>query len=516
MLQGVQEAMWSFANLREMNDIKLMKPVKNVLVIIADDAGFETQVYNNTVCRTENLNKLAERSTVFTNAFTSVSSCSPSRSVIMSGLPIHQNGMYGLHHDVHHFNSFDGVRSLPMILQQNGIRTGIIGKKHVGPEAVYPFDFAHTEENNKILQVGRNITLIKHLVREFLNHNKSSPFFLYIGFHDPHRCGHTQPQYGTFCEKFGNGDPGMGKIDDWTPRYYKPEEVVVPYFIQDTPAAREDIAAQYATISRLDQGVGLILDELAAAGHDKDTLVMYTSDNGIPFPTGRTNFYDPGIREPFFISSPQHPESWGKVNDGLVSHVDIVPTILDWYGLSYPHYKILKGHTHPEVKLTGNSLLSLIKDHSASADAVFTSHNLHEVTMYYPMRAVRTKQYKLIHNLNYKMPFPIDQDFYLAPSFQDILNHTKQGKPTQWFKTLKEYYYREQWELYDLIADPKETKNLAYIRDYQPIYKELSERLNRWQNATDDAWICAPSSVLENAGYYKTNPICMGMDNDLF
>ncbi|KAI0212765.1 N-sulfoglucosamine sulfohydrolase [Lamellibrachia satsuma] len=140
---------------------------------VADDAGFETEVYNNTVCKTPNLNALARRSVVFTTAFTSVSSCSPSRSAILTGLPQHQNGMYGLHHGVHHFNSFDKIRSLPQILQQQGIRTGIVGKKHVGPESVYPFEFAETEENNSILQVGRNITYMKELVHRFLQQNDS-------------------------------------------------------------------------------------------------------------------------------------------------------------------------------------------------------------------------------------------------------------------------------------------------------------------------------------------------------
>ncbi|XP_063296798.1 N-sulphoglucosamine sulphohydrolase-like, partial [Pelobates fuscus] len=142
---------------------------RNVLVIIGDDAGFETDVYNNTAINTPHLRQLAQKSLIFKNAFTSVSSCSPSRSAILTGLPQHQNGMYGLHQDMHHFNSFDDVRSLPGLLRQAGIRTGIIGKKHVGPESVYPFDFAYTEENSSVLQVGRNITRIKLLVRKFLN-----------------------------------------------------------------------------------------------------------------------------------------------------------------------------------------------------------------------------------------------------------------------------------------------------------------------------------------------------------
>ena len=81
--------------------------------------------------------------------------------------------MYGLHHDVHHFSSFDsnklGVVSVSKKLIDRGVFTGIIGKKHVGPETVYPFDFAHTEENSSINQVGRNITRIKNLVEEFFN-----------------------------------------------------------------------------------------------------------------------------------------------------------------------------------------------------------------------------------------------------------------------------------------------------------------------------------------------------------
>lgn len=85
------------------------------------------------------------------------------------------------------------------------------------------------------------------------------PFFLYVGFHDPHRCLHTHPEFGAFCEKFGNGEPNMGKIPDWTPIIYEPDQVQLPYFVQDTPSARADVAMQYTTISRLDKGCLLIV-----------------------------------------------------------------------------------------------------------------------------------------------------------------------------------------------------------------------------------------------------------------
>nr|XP_002731812.2 PREDICTED: N-sulphoglucosamine sulphohydrolase-like [Saccoglossus kowalevskii] len=484
----------------------------NVLLIVGDDAGFETQVYNNTVCRTPNINYLAKKSVIFKHAYTTVSSCSPSRSSILSGLPQHQNGMYGLHQGYHHFMSFDAVQSLPRILKHAQIRTGIIGKKHVGPESVYPFDFAETEENNSIMQVGRNITRIKELVQEFFNTQDTRPFFLYVAFHDPHRCGHTHPEYGNFCEKFGNGDPGMGIIADWKPIHYTALDVQLPPFVQDTPAARADIAAQYTTISRLDQGIGLVLKELHNAGHANDTLVLYTSDNGIPFPNGRTNLYESGMSEPMLVSSPTHKTRWSQETNAMASTLDILPTILDWFQLSYPKYKIFKEN----VKLSGKSLLPILKEEPTSGwETVYASHNLHEITMYYPMRVVKHKNYRLIQNLAYRMPFPIDQDFYISPSFQDILNRTRDHTETHWFKTLNDYYYRSEWELYDLKTDPLETHNLVSDKSYADVLKNLKKKLLSWQLATDDPWRCSPGGVLEDSGPYKENPQCMPLDNRL-
>lgn len=136
------------------------------------------------------------------------------------------------------------------------------------------------------------------------------PFFLYVAFHDPHRCDHSNPKYGSFCEKFGNGQPSFGTIPDWKPVVYKPNEVQLPYFVPDTPAARRDLAAQYTVISRLDQGVGLVLDELRRAGVEDTTMVIYSSDNGIPFPAGRTNSYEPGIVCFFLAHLGTRPQKW--------------------------------------------------------------------------------------------------------------------------------------------------------------------------------------------------------------
>ena len=112
------------------------------------------------------------------------------------------------------------------------------------------------------------------------------------------------------------------------------------------------------------------------------------------------------------------------------------------------------------------------------------------------------------------MPFSIDQDFFLSDSFQDLLNRTRKGVPIHWFKTLKEYYYRAPWELYDLNNAPKELNNLYKQFKYQSVFKEMKSLLNQWQNVTYDPWICAPGGVLEDAGAYKSQPQCFNLDND--
>lgn len=158
------------------------------------------------------------------------------------------------------------------------------------------------------------------------------------------------------------------------------------------------------------------MEELKKSGHEDDTLVIYSSDNGIPFPNGRTNLYDSGMAEPLFISSPFNKNRRNQVTHSLTSLLDVTPTILDWFGVKQP--KNSENDVHPI--LTGKSLLPLLdkEPENLSQEAVYASQSLHEVTMYYPMRVVRTHRFKLIHNMNSNAPFPIDQDFYLSPTFQ--------------------------------------------------------------------------------------------------
>src|SRR4029079_14368236 len=157
---------------------------RNVLLVIADDQGLDLGVYGNSVLRTPNLDQLAARGTLFTDAFATVSSCSTSRSVIYTGLYSHSNGMYGLAHDVHNQHLLPSVRTLPQYLQAAGYRTGLVGKKHILPESALPFD----EELAPERPGNRDVAFVADEAPKFTSRGAGQPFLLIVGYSDPHRA----------------------------------------------------------------------------------------------------------------------------------------------------------------------------------------------------------------------------------------------------------------------------------------------------------------------------------------
>lgn len=150
----------------------------------------------------------------------------------------------------------------------------------------------------------------------------------------------------------------------------------------------------------------------------------------------------------------------------------------------------------PSAALTGHSMVPITESEPGTGwDHVYASHNFHEVTMYYPMRVLRNRRYRLIHNLNNRAPYPLATDLYACPTFLEILNNTVSGKPTNWFKTLEDYYYRDEWELYDLQNDPHELINLADDPDHQEVRQNMTTQLHSWMMETADTWHCYPHGV---------------------
>ncbi len=434
------------------------KRKRNVLLLISDDHGMDMPSYGNPAIKTPHLEQLAEEGVRFTNAFCTTPSCSASRSVIMSGLHNHYNGQYGHAHSYNHFYTRDYVQSIPKLLNDHGYRTGIIGKFHVNPAELYPYQY---QPPGRVYGGSRNVTGMAQCAREFFEETEDQPFFLLVGYSDPHRAG----------KGFGN-ETNQSDIE---PTVYSPDDVQVPDFLPDQPEVRKELAEYYQSVSRMDKGIGLILDALKKTGKEEDTLVIYISDNGIAFPGAKTCLYDPGINLPMLVRSPDQTKR-GIVNHSMVSFTDLVPTILDWTGAQPPEYP-----------LHGRTILPILEyENPPGWEEIYFSHTFHEITMYYPSRGMRTKKYKYIHNLAYPLPFPFASDLYASATWQGVL---KRGDTMYGPRPVKDYMHRPEEELYDLESDPNEINNLAHNPQYESVLNDLRQRTEDFRKKTNDPWL---------------------------
>jgi N-sulfoglucosamine sulfohydrolase len=437
---------------------------RNVLLVIADDQGLDAGCYGG-IIKTPNLDALAAQSTLFTQGYATVSSCSSSRSVLYTGLYSHANGMYGLAHDVHNQSLFDWVVTLPRLMSAAGYATALVGKKHVRPDSALPYDAELVPERPGI----RDVASMAVATGKFMRAQATRPFFITVGFSDPHRAE----------ENFGN----TRAWPDVPRTTYDPADVQIPSHLPDLPAVREDLAQYYESVSRLDRGVGLLLSELKTAGRENDTLVIFLSDNGRAFAGAKTTLYDEGIHLPLIIRAPHATP--GARSEAMASWVDITPTILDFAGAGPVSYK-----------LHGRSLLPVLgQTRPPGWDRIFASHCFHEINQYYPMRAMRTSRHAYILNLAHELRYPIAGDVASSPSWKAIqASGAKLGK-----RPLEAYLRRPAEELYDVVVDPDQITNLAGSADHRDTLKQMRADLREWRAATKDPWLQGQTSPFEHS-----------------
>lgn len=431
---------------------------KNVLLLVSDNQNWnDLGCYGNRVIQTPNLDQLASHGTRFEYGFATTASCGPSRAVLYTGLLTHSNGQYGHGHGLHTFRLMPNVRTIFQILSEHGYRTALLGKQHTTPDESYPFTFNPSLNSRDVMGIAK-------AGDEFIRQSDTQPFFLVIGYGDPHPTSRERPGWGIRRD-----------YPDITPVTYDPKRVDVPSYLPDRPEVREGLAGYYQQISRMDAGVGAILKSLQDSGKADETLVLFTSDHGSSEPGAMSNHYEPGIRVPFIVRRPGSTRS-GFTNNALVTLADIVPTVLEWTGVEGPEYE-----------LDGKSVLSILDDDAPPGwDEVVLSHVCHEVTMYYPMRTIRNRRYKLIWNLNWKSEYPLPIDTLNRATWQETI---RRKEPNIGPRSVKNYLYRDEIELYDLQEDPDEIHNLADRPDHAQLRRQLSQRLLQRLEASHDPWL---------------------------
>lgn len=445
----------------------------NIVLFVSDDHGRDAGCYGSPDALTPNLDALAAEGARFEKAFCTTASCSASRSVILTGLHNHANGQYGHEHAYHKFSTFPNVKSLPVLLAEAGYVTARIGKFHVAPESVYKFDRALP--GNARDPVG----MAREAGRFLREQPPDKPVFLYFCTADPHRSGDAAEELPGKPDRFGNPPPGATRSG--VPEVvFRPEWVSVPPFLPDTLETRAELAQYLQSVARVDAGIGALVEELKAAGRWDDTLFVYISDNGIAMPGAKTTLYEPGANLPCVVRAPGRPG--GVVaRDALVSWADLTPTLLDYAGAA---------PSDAPSRFHGRSFLALLDGDPAKAegwDEVFMSHTFHEITMYYPMRVLRERRFKLIWNVAHPLPVPFASDLWASPTWRAQL---AKGPDAPFGKrTVATTRKRPEFELYDLEADPHEAVNLAGDPARRETLERMKTRLRELQKVTNDPWI---------------------------
>lgn len=421
----------------------------NILLVVTDDQGPTLSVYGDPLAHTPSAREFARTAVVFDNAYVTQSSCSASRSSILTGLFPHQNGQVGLSHLGYRMHP--AQRSVVHQLSEAGYRTGILGKLHVQPDDHYEFD----TDYRAWVMATRDPGFVDEQAGEFLDAANDRPWFLMVNLFDPHR---------PYLEDDRQGG---------TPERPFTRDNVDPFgFLAGVraPEVLEEVAAYYNCQERIDAIFGRLLERLEESGDAEDTLVIFVGDNGPPFTRAKATCYEAGVRVPLVVRWPGARGNGGR-SSALVSTVDLVPTMLHAAGM------------RPDWPVAGQTLSPLLRNMPTyTRKHLFTEMTAHTPWEYYPQRAVRDARFKLIHNLASGRPNPV-RGIDDCAAFPAVMEGG--GTPFQ-ERVYSAYAHPPEWELYDLLADPNEFHNLAGTDAYAGELKRLQRVLEQWRRATGD------------------------------
>jgi N-sulfoglucosamine sulfohydrolase len=398
----------------------------NILYLHSHDTGRFVQPYGHQV-PTPNIQRLADQGVLFRKAFCAAPTCSASRACLLTGQYGHNNGMLGLAHRGWSLNDYR--QHLVHPLHEAGYHSVLIGEQHIAKRPdVIGFDQVIKIETTRVETVAPAAI-------EVLSQPPPQPFFLSVGFFETHRDFLNPPSLRDSLYS------------------------IPPPNLPDTPDTRRDMAAYKASARSLDQGVGSVLEALDAQGLADNTLIVFTTDHGLAFPGSKATLFDRGLGVMLILRGPGG-FAGGKVLDGLVSHIDVYPTLCEIAGIERPSF------------LQGTSLLPLVRgETSAIHDEIFAEMTWHAA--YEPQRAIRTERWKYIRRFGSRTT-PVLANCDDSPS-KDLLISLGWAEQAVAFE-----------QLYDLAFDPNEASNLATDPRYEQTRRELSERLSSWMVETSD------------------------------
>ena len=429
----------------------------NFLLFIADDCShYDLGCYGSVDSKTPNIDHFATQGVRFTQAYQAVPMSSPTRHNLYTGLWPVRSGAYP-----NHTCANEGTLSVVHHLQPLGYKVALIGKSHIAPKSVFPFDLYVPPLKGGDL----NFEAIQKFISDCKA--KGEPFCLFVASNQPHT-------------PWNKGDASQFNADKLT----------LPPMYVDIPQTRELFTHYLAEINYMDQEFGNVLSILDKEKMTDKSVVVYLSEQGNSLPFAKWTCYDAGLQTGFIVR-------WkgvtmpGSETDAMCEYVDVTPTLLDIAGASVP-----KG-------LDGKSFLPVIKGKKTNKEYVFgiqTTRGIANGADYYGIRSVRNDKFSYILNLTPEVPF------------QNII--TRKQDPV-WFSWINEaendifakqqihkYQYRPKEELYDIINDPYQMHNLIDDVKYASEVKKLRRQLQRWMDSQGDKGQETEMRALE----HKWNP----------
>jgi N-sulfoglucosamine sulfohydrolase len=391
----------------------------NVVYLHSHDTGRMVAPYGFAV-PTPRISSLAASGRVYRRAFACAPVCSPSRAALLTGQYPHETGMLGLAH--RGFALHDRSRHLANALRPAGYTSVLAGMQH---EAERSEEIGY----DRVLEVVGGASATSTRARDVapvaaaaLREGLPEPFFLSVGFFETHR---------EFAPA-GEHAPAP------------------PANLPDVPATRRDMAGLAASAALLDEGVGTVVDAVPA-----NTLVILTTDHGVPFPGAKATLTDRGLGVMLVLAG----LGLHGASDALVSHVDVYPTIFELAGLPVP------------ACARGRSLLR-----EGGHEQLFGELTFHAA--YEPQRSVRTRRHKYIRRFDGGLPVLANIDDSPSKTLLVESGLAERVQPAE--------------QLYDVLFDPNEAANLAGDPAYASTLDGLRSRLEAWMSDTADPLLDGP------------------------
>lgn len=447
--------------------------VRNIVLILTDDQSTDLSFLGTPGLATPNLDALIRQGVYFSNAYATCASCAPSRSSILTGMYPHSNGHWrntitpGMRHPDIEFSRessivdqvrvHESITTMIEILKEQGYYTGITHKFHLSPPWKFSFEVRNPVQHDHIE--------FERVITEMIAQSGDRPFFIQANTEPPHRSFRTKQYFWNLFED--------GKLLD-----PDPDLIVVPDYMPDIPKVREDMQEYYASVQVSDACAGGIIRALERSGLLHETLIIYTSDNGMPMYRSKASAYPSGTHMPLAIVGPGVQD--GRIVDQVVSLTDLMPTMLDALNLPIPS------------TVQGESLWPWLSGSGPLPDRqyVFTEYNSHGPNLQeaFPQRAVTDGRWYYILNLDPTKPQKMPDDLIGAGAWRNEAYPAILAAADQYPEKVKLLTdmlegRRPAEELYDLQSDPWAMHNLAGDPEHAVMLEKLrrlvSERRER-------------------------------------